>query len=252
MQNQMIWNTMLDRVRKNKFLPVDCNISKQFAGSDTEELFNANLKTQSANWEYRTKPVNYTYNKDFYRTGEFKNLDWAKSIVIFGCSNVFGVGQDEHDTVSSTLERLAGIPVINMGVGGSSINFSLHNSIIMNQSYPTPHAVVHLWTEESRCVYYAKKKLFNLGSWKHGHGNYFDAWTTEMYNYKTNALFASLISQQLWEGKCKYYEASYFGGTANTLKCDRINDIDKARDLMHFGPKTTLYTAEKIANKLNL
>jgi hypothetical protein len=228
-------------------------MSKIFAESDTEELFNANLKTQPADWEYRTKPINYTYNKDFYRTGEFKNLDWANSIVIFGCSNVFGVGQDEYDTVSSTVERLVGMPVINMGVGGSSINFSLHNSIIMSREYPTPKAVVHLWTEESRCVYYSKKKLFNLGSWnRRERYDYFNAWTADPYNYKTNALFASLISQQLWEGKCKYYEASYFEETSKTLKCDKLKSIDLSRDIIHYGPKTTLYAATKIANNLNL
>jgi len=139
-----------------------------------------------------------------------------------------------------------------MGVGGTSINFSLHNSIIMGRAYPTPKAVIQLWTEESRCVHYTKKELVNSGSWNTAPGDYHAAWTSDPYNYKINALFASLISQQLWQGKCKYYEASYFENTAKTLECDRLPRIDLARDFIHFGNKTTLNTAETIANKLNL
>lgn len=196
MQNHLIWNTLVSHTRKGKFLPVDAFVSAEFSGSDTKELFEKNLKTQPLDWEYRTKNVKYTINKDCYRAKEFNKVDWNSSIVVFGCSNVFGVGLDDSDTVCSVLEKITGVPVVNLGVGGSSINFSLHNSAILSNFYPTPLAVVHLWTEESRCVYYTKRKVVSYGAWNNEENSYADKWIADEYNYKTNAMFASLLSQQ--------------------------------------------------------
>jgi len=88
---------LIEKIRKGQFLTVDTSsINKNFAVSDTEELFNHNLKIMPQDWFYRTNPVNYTVNSQGYRTEEFEKIDWAQSVVIFGCSTVFGTGVSDE------------------------------------------------------------------------------------------------------------------------------------------------------------
>jgi hypothetical protein len=61
-----------------------------------------------------------------------------------------------------------------------------------------------------------------------------------------------MISRQLWKDRCGYYEATFFEGTAKTLKCDLFKRLDSARDLMHPGRKTAEQAAIKIAKNLKL
>jgi len=251
MQNFLIFKTIPKLIKQGKFLPVDSEVNSLFSGTDTEELFQKNLKTKPENWKYRSAPVRYTYNKDCYRTRNFNEIDWNKSIVIFGCSNVFGVGVDDSETISTYLESITNRPVINMGVGGSSITYSFHNSIILKANYPMPLAVVHLWTDYSRTVYYYRNSLKSYGSWNMEENNYMDLWSKSEHHGMTHALFASLSSKQLWENT-RYYEASFFSDTAKLLGCDRLKTVDRARDDSHYGCKTLKLTAERIAEKLNL
>ena len=63
------------------FLP---NLSSKghtrFAGTDLPELFEKNLKIMPDTWHYRTKNIDYKYNKSKYRTYEFDNIDWNNSV----------------------------------------------------------------------------------------------------------------------------------------------------------------------------
>lgn len=240
-----------ESIKSGEFLPIDSFITREFSGADTEILYQENLKTKPQDWYYRNNPVTYTVNERGYRTLPFDKIDWKESVVIFGCSTVFGVGVDDTDTISSCLSKLINRPVINLGVGASSITYSLHNSIILSSNYPTPAAVVQLWTLYDRTVYYYRDKVKNHGPWNIVPNNYMDKWTEEASHAQAHAVFASMISKQLWKNT-RYYEASYFLETAECLGCDQLTILDKARDDMHFGPKTSMATAEKIANNLDI
>ena len=249
MQNYLIFNTITSLVKKNKFLPIDCLVGSDFSGTDTKELFQTNLKTQPLNWEYRNKIIKYTLNSKGYRTKEFKHIDWANSIVVFGCSYVFGVGLDDADTICSQLAKITGIPVVNLGVPGSSITYSLHNSIILKDGYPTPRAVVHLWTDNSRTVYYHRNGLRSYGSWNLEKNNYMDVWSSSNHHGETHALMASITNKHLWRDTL-YYEASFWQDNSKILNCDYLKTIDTARDLSHPGIKTARSIASQIADNL--
>jgi len=255
-----LFNSIPKSIRAGSFLPTAGNnkVINNFTslGTDSNELYQTNLKTKSKDWEYRNKSVRYTLNKHSYRTKQFADIDWAESIVIFGCSAVFGVGVDDADTISSQLSTLINRPVINMGVGGSSITYALHNSIILSANYPTPKAVVHLWTGYDRTVYYDRKDVTFYGPWNITPHNYIGHWTKSKEHGETHALLASLTSKQLWKDT-EYYEASYFQETANVIGCDDLGSplpeiSDKARDDIHPGSQTIRLVAERIAENLNV
>ena len=240
-------------ITSGKILPPDGHndIIDGFTGTDNAEKFEYHSVAFNGDdrWVYHTKKVNYTLNKHSYRTKEFADVDWKESVVMYGCSNVFGVGLDDADTISNQLSIILNRPVINLGVGASSIDYNLHNSVILHSNYPTPKAVVHLWTGPDRTVYYQNKKLIFWGGWNLEPNNYFDYWSKHKEHGQIHAKMASLISKQLWKDT-GYYEASFFTETADLLKCDDLRVIDKARDELHPGIKTAKLTAERIADNL--
>jgi hypothetical protein len=197
--------------------------------------------------------TNYCVNSAGYRTDEFDTIDWDKSIVIFGCSMVFGEGLDTEHTISYQLSKFLNCPVINMGVTGSSIQHSVHNQVILKQNYPTPRAVVNLWTEYSRCTLYAENVPNTFGSWNTEKGSYGDIWNSNLINAQVNALLMQSMSRQLWHGT-QHYEATFFKSTQGVLNCEQLNghltDTDYAKDGQHPGPLATQAVSELLAEVL--
>ena len=254
MFNDVIPRQVTGNIKENRFIEVDdWNNGKYFNGSDTEKLFNHNLSMQPPSWYYRTHPVKYTTNSNGYRTNEFDEIDWENSVVLIGCSTTFGIGIDDKDTISSQLSRLISLPVINMGIGGSSIQAALHNSTILRNSYPTPKAVVNIWTEYNRTLYYHQQKVQHLGPWGDNDdqgSRYLKEWTADDSHGRSHALLASKISKLLWEST-KYYECSFFPTSAKILGCRQLYYKDRARDVMHPGIITNARAANIIANGIN-
>lgn len=266
MLNKLFSYTIRSKINANKFLPGYPDTEKLWSGTDTKKLYRENLKKQPADWYYRFNPVTYTFNSEGYRTQEFNNIDWANSVVIFGCSHVVGIGIDDKDTLPSQLENILGLPVVNMAVGGSSMLFNFHNSSILRGGYPTPKAVVMIWPGLDRIAKYGKTNVDHLGSWNLKTNDLLDVWIKNKYHAELNAVFMSKITRQIWEDRCAYCEASWHENTASVLSIDNVhtagsNRIDRffkvqpadfARDMRHSGIKTAHNAAILIAEKLNL
>jgi hypothetical protein len=232
---------------------IDGGFTLDFSGSDTKELFEQNLKTEPDNWYYRTHEVKYTLNSLGYRTKEFDDIDWKESIVVFGCSYVFADGVPDEHTIPYFLEKLSGRPVINMGMGGSSIQTVLHNSIILNDSkYPTPKAIVNIWTNLNRYQLYRNNSTDHMGEWDR---------LNQEFGKKENLLSFNLMNikmiRNLWKNKTIYYEATLFGGEKLINRLDKViyceyfeYDGGLARDLGHNGPVKNLEIARGIYKKI--
>ena len=195
----------------------------------------------------------YTLNSYGYRAPEFKDVNWSDSVVVFGCSNTFGTGLDDSDTVTSQLEQIIKSPVINMGCPGSSIDYSLYNSIILKNICPKPKAVVHLWTSIDRTTYFLPERHRSYGGWSSQKDNlYFNEWAKETSNPATLAVFASMTTKHLWSNT-KLFEATIFQRTHEILNCKHLPPIfryEKARDLSHRGRENTQIAAKIIAENI--
>jgi hypothetical protein len=242
-----------ERLRQSKFLPF--NSSKgapDWNETDTKELFENSLKRQSANWIYRNKEVRYTVNSEFYRTKEFNDIQWNDSIVIFGCSNVYGVGLDDTDTISSKLQNITGLPTVNLGANGTSMTYNFHNSVILSQGYPTPKAVVYIWPDYYRTIEYFEDSLVNYGQWNTEKNNISGAWIQNNAHARSTSILIHMAAKSIWEGKTKAYYSSFSKDTSKLLGCDNFLYIDRARDILHPGIKSAEIAAERIAKGLNL
>jgi len=257
---------LLDNIKANNFLFNNSIINwpegvdytgpgrvLQYTISDTLELFEKHLKTQPEDWYYRIHPVNYTLNSYGYRAPEFKDINWSESVVVFGCSNTFGTGLDDKDTITSRLEELIKCPVINMGCTGSAIDYSLYNSVILKNICSKPKAVVHLWTSVDRTTHYLEKRTRSYGVWPTKKPiPYFDEWLKEPSHAATIATFASMITKHLWSNT-KLFEATTFQKTYDVLKCYHIpldTEQERARDLLHRGRENAKDVAKIIADNI--
>lgn len=252
MINTTFPSRLISFIKKNNFLPQDSDISSSFAGTDTKKKYEESLKSEDRNWFYRENPIQYELNKQKYRAPDFNSIDWANSIVVFGCSNVFGLGLHTEDTITQQLEKITGINVVNMGAPGSSMKFSLYNSIILSNGFPTPKAVVQVWTHPDRIPLFRRFSVTNQGSWNKEKHSYFSAFAQVESNIVTNAILDSMTCKNVWSSRTKYYECTLFGKTHDVLQCDYHKIVDVARDLIHPGRITSRTVAESIAKNLNL
>jgi hypothetical protein len=245
--------TIIKKIKKNNFLPTG-QTSKDWSGTDTKELYQENLLKQPKDWYYRTNKVTYTVNSDGYRTQEFSDIDWSNSIVMFGCSNTFGVGLDDKDIVSTKLQELLDIPIINMGCGGSSIIFNVHNSMILREGYPTPKGVIMFWPACDRIIEYHTTNAQQHGVWSIKPNNLADVYLKNKNNVIANAMLMVKANRLLWKDSCPYYEATWDSNTKSIIECDFIEHalMGYARDMDHPGIDSAKYIANKIAKNLKL
>lgn len=235
----------------------------KYSESDTKKLFEKNLKVQPDDWYYRNNEVNYTLNSLGYRTKEFDKIDWKNSIVIFGCSSVLGVGVDDCHTLPFFLEQEIGLPVINMGIVGSSNQFHIHNVSVLMNKYPTP-----------KCVILKQSTLLRLPvySWNHvGHRGSWDLSNHEVKNDGSNIVIHNLIANNIIENMCeskttyincssawasfKFLNELMPNRNIHLLDNDELNPIDWARDFIHTGINGNKLAAKSLSkiikSKLN-
>lgn len=244
----------LDNNHLNQNNQIEGGFNLDFCACDTKTAFEKNLKTHPKDWYYRTHPVKYTLNSLGYRTKEFDEIDWKESIVIFGCSFIFGTGVTDEHTVSYFLQELLKRPVINMGIGASSIQTALHNSIILNDSkYPTPKAVIYAWTSLNRFQIYECDSVSNAMEF----GNLVEH---DHFNNIKNVIPFNLMNikmiRNLWKNKTIYYEYTNFrqheliNKLDKEIYCDFFPADMNSRELSHPGILSNKKIAENIYEKI--
>jgi hypothetical protein len=223
--------------------------STKFADFDSPDRFEKNLQKMNLNWHYRTKEIIYRKNKNGYRAPEWKEVDWANSVVILGCSNVMGIGVAENETISYQLSQLIGRPVINLGVPGSGVDHSFYNATILAEHYPTPHAVVNIWTNLDRCTYFDPVNAIRCGPWDINHP-FYKEFSKDDHHAIVTARMVSSACKSIWKNT-RYYEATYFDRTAHYLECEYVHIDNQARDLVHPGRNSNLEMATLISNNIS-
>jgi hypothetical protein len=218
----------------------------EYCGSDDVERFESNLKKTKKDWYYRNNPIKYTLNSLGYRTKNFDEIDWENSIVIFGCSYVQGVGVDDRHTLSHLLEKELNLPVVNMGVSGSSNIFHLYNISVLLTQYPKPKAILHFPSSLQRYPVY---------HWDYV--NFHGEWTddkTKMKNNRPNIVVQNTMALNIINNMCQsrttyieycvehplYKFLEEFNPNQNRIYIDGCEpkkniEEDYARDLAHYG-----------------
>jgi hypothetical protein len=129
-----------------------------FSGSDSEELFNKQLKLKSHDWYYRTNQIRYIRNSNGHRCKEIKDIDLNNYILYAGCSHTEGIGLELENTYPYVLSKSLDCSYYNLGVGGSGIDVLLHNLIVwFGTVKQKPKAVVIQWPFWARYTRFTKE-----------------------------------------------------------------------------------------------
>ena len=231
-----------------------------FLSIEEKEEYETNKKKLNKTWHYFNKEVSYNLNTNFYRAPEWNTVNWKESVVVFGCSHVFGEGLAQDETVCHQLQNLLDRPVINLGQSGTSTMFSWHNSIKFFETFGVPYAVIQLWTDYGRLLYYTESEIKRVGFWSGGRWDNYDSdmkslyhlWNKNTVHSRTFFEFEAKACKEFWCNKTHYYQGSYFKETADILNSDFYSQLDDARDLIHSGPKTHRRAAEVIYENSNI
>lgn len=239
------------------YLPHGKSDKYYFYMADDEVSLNKNLEKMEDDWHYRTKTVEYNLNNLGYRGVNFDSHIWEESIVIFGCSCVFGVGVDESETLPNYLSKITGRNVINLGIPGGSNQLILDSSLVMKRKYGIPHSIITMWTTTNRLPYYGDSEMHHIGLWNHTlisdeykHHHYkkiFDNIYQEEGH--ENITFYNIVQsmRNIWEDKTKYFDASFFEPTAHYGQLPLFTPFSNtARDLLHPGSDDYKNTAKQI------
>jgi hypothetical protein len=227
--------------------------------SDTKKNFEKNLESQPQDWYYRTHDVRYTMNRQYYRCKPFNNINWTRSIVIFGCSNVFGDAIDDDDTVSARLQELVGCHVVNLGVPGSCQQTSLYNMTILKNNNIKPRAVIHIWTDSMRLFQIDNKfKRCNAGHWNNWGMDptfEFDPFANQK-THLVSTMFNRMVANNIYNDIPVIHATNF--KTMHEEQQEQypnmpmlyLPPIDNARDLRHPGIETNKNSAKLLHEEL--
>ena len=118
--------------KKNSNLTNKRKYSSQWAGSDTEKLYDENVAKGIKHF-YKKDDFYYDINANGFRCDNFDTMDFTKkSIIYLGCSKTYGIGVPEsgawptmvHERIQK--EHNTTYNYVNLGVPGGGIDFYLH------------------------------------------------------------------------------------------------------------------------------
>ena len=190
------------------------------------------------------------------RYANFDNFDWNNSIVILGCSMVFGQGVTMEQTVAHQLELLTNIPCINLGVQGASPMYIWSELADILDMGIKPKAIVVIWSNTSRFIEYLGNdvKNYTVSSLTMPEVNITTLakeWIIhdhQGFEFTKRAIMSSRVM-------CKdipYFEYSWFHNKELGLFNLSIYNCDEGSDNWHPGPITYRKWAEHIANDIKV
>jgi len=233
-------------------------LQKFYGRIDNEKDWLENRKNQSITWEYRDKEVNYTLNSNGYRAAEWETIDWNNSYIMLGCSNIFGLGVDDSDTVSANLEKILNCPVINLGMNGGSISLILAITINLLEKNITPRGVIIAWPNIDRMLWWGNDYSLCLGPWTpyqniaDSQKIFYEEWIRDNNSTRQGQVFSKATKYSWKNHKIPFYEWNIetrkgFDIADNTLPHWGTNF---ARDFVHPGSSCTKNWADIIAKTI--
>lgn len=225
------------------FIGHDTNVSLKFSGSDNEDRFKENLRTQPDDWYYRFNEITYDYNAYGHRCKNIEDIDLDNYILFSGCSHTQGVGLELEKTFPYLVADSLGIDYYNLALGGSGIDVMTYNLIAwFNNIKKLPKAVIIVWTYEPRfsLVDDNDNLTFWLPSCPNGDVKKFMALGSNIGYFKTKK-----------ELSMRMVRSCYSETTLVELEPNAFIHYDMARDLGHHGIISQQLIAKKITRLLN-
>ena len=235
---------------KNRFTeyhPYIVNAGKEleWLPSDTEELYNKNLKEnynllKEFNWI--DSNITYKFNKHGFRSNEFCEKD---NILFLGCSYTFGIGLPLYKTFPQIVCKKIGLECFNLGLPGSSND--------------TAFRLAHIWIKQLKpklvVLVSPVETRFELLIHDKGSNDIESRFITTMdqlVNTSNEPLWLNTDQNGIINREKNRMAINHI---CNNLKIkildidvNELVSVDSARDLMHPGLRSHQNFADKIIN----
>lgn len=218
-------------------------------GADSRNHFEEHLKTQPADWEYRTKRVLYERNSLGHRCKELDNLE-ENFILFIGCSLTEGVGVALEDTFTYKLAENLNMDYYNLGLAGSGADLLCENlSNWFKNIRKIPKLVVIQWPAPNRHYQRFEEGLTPVGSWIAVRNGIVsdDVKKATKYDFVNDNVIKNFVNA-CDAGYFEHFSTVLRTTTLNFLDCMGIKYIeftdedfpklDVGRDLIHPGSKS--------------
>ncbi len=234
------------------FIGYEPNQSLEFSGADSEEALSANLKKLTDDWHYRTAEITYNHNSLGHRSIEPQNLNLDNYILFTGCSHTEGIGLELEKTYPYLVTEQLGCDYYNLALGGSGIDAMMHNlSLWLGKVKERPKAIVVQWPDEARFLLTTKlvNKLKTIGMWSNDE---------EIKRFMAAGSFNGFFSSRkniAYNFINSFSDATKIINVDIAYRADRtmenfilLPQLDRARDLVHFGIKSNQVLAKRISD----
>lgn len=207
------------------------------------------LMLEHSGWLAPGVTLEYSYNQHGFRDSEFEVI---KSGLALGCSFTEGVGVAHHQSWPKQLERLMGMPVWNLGIGGSGIStafrvldrwLSLLQPRFVALLTP-PAARLEICTDRGHDIIMPSNLTNHNVGWHQD--SYVKHWMSESSNYLTEQRKSLLALRWL----CHDAAVPFFNWDYSILHDHGDYHQHRARDLAHFSPATYEWFAQLAAEKI--
>ncbi len=225
-------------------------------GHDSQENWDRNvadshkrLMLESSGWLAAGAAIEYSYNQHGFRDSEFAVTE---SGLALGCSFTEGVGVAQHQSWPKQLERQLGMPVWNLGIGGSGISTAFR---VLDRWLPLlrPRFVALLIPPAARleiCTDRGHDTIMPSNITDHNVGwhrdSYVKHWMTEHKNAQTEQRKSLLAMSWL----CHEQAVPFVSWDYSVLHDHGDYHRCRARDLAHFSPATYEWFAQQAAEKI--
>jgi hypothetical protein len=112
-----------------------------------------NLKSQPADWYYRTNKISYVRNSNGHRCKEITDIDLDNYILYTGCSHTEGIGLKLEDTYPYLLSQKLKCDYYNLSIGGTGIDAVNYNlSMWFAKIKKPPKLLILQWPNVTRAI----------------------------------------------------------------------------------------------------
>jgi hypothetical protein len=217
-------------------------------GTDREELYQHNLinnleMLQHHNWI--DCPITYKFNSYGFRSDEFNSGELG--VMFIGCSHTVGIGLPLESTWPYIVSTSLKLKNYNLGIGGASNDTAFRLAYYWIDRL-RPSVVIFLSTERTRAelhtidnkveglsVQYIQNQLFPDAT------PFMRHWVSNDINSDMNYLKNTLAVKQLCDTRgIKYVQEEALN----------VHELDKARDLQHYGRRTNRCIASMILSRV--
>lgn len=219
------------------------NQTHQWIGTDSKERFLKHCKDKEK-WQYfethgylDKNVIRYQFNEYGFRCAPWDNIQ--EHSIALGCSHTQGVGIASRDTWSTQLSKLLNKSILNLGIGGASLDTCLR--VLMFAVEKLRINTVYLLEPEAQRLEFAINNQWQVLTVNYNH-DVFKNWVVEQKNVEMNQLKNRLAIQQVCDKN---------GLQLKTIMLDdikKLDNIDWARDFAHNGPEWNKSVAQAFAD----